>query len=196
MSPRTPAILIATLLLAEGLLSAAALASDAEDIYQTPAAFVAEAFNNPPPSQTLWLSGELRDQVSDILGHAPRRIRERYWLADNRSLWILEEIGKERPITMGFVVDDGKLVDARVLVYRESRGWEIRLPRFTAQFTGATLENNAQLDRDIDGITGATLSVNAMHKLARVALLLHDKVTAAAPAVESARAGSDADDPP
>ncbi len=31
------------------------------------------------------------------------------------------------------------------------------------------------LDRHIDGISGATLSVNAMKKMARLALLLHQE---------------------
>jgi len=63
-----------------------------------------------------------------------------------------------------------------VLVFRESRGDEIRYPSFTEQFTGATLNNKQKLDRRIDGISGATLSVNALRKLAAVALQLSDYV--------------------
>jgi uncharacterized protein with FMN-binding domain len=85
----------------------------------------------------------------------------------------LEEIGKEQPITTGIVVEDGKIDQVKVLVFRESRGFEVRYPFFTDQFRGATLREGLDLDREIDGISGATLSVRALTKLARLALLLH-----------------------
>ena len=60
----------------------------------------------------------------------------------------------------------------KVLVFRESRGWEVRYPFFTEQFADASLKAETKLDRKIDGISGATLSVDALIKLARLALFL------------------------
>jgi len=100
----------------------------------------------------------------------------RYWSRDERTAWILEEIGKTEPITTGIVVDKGAIARISVLIYRESRGWEVRYPFFTDQFKGATLNSTHELDRNIDGISGATLSVRALTRLARVALLLDAKV--------------------
>lgn len=57
-------------------------------------------------------------------------------------------------------------------MFRESRGFEVRYPFFTDQFRGARLREGLDLDREIDGISGATLSVRALTKLARLALLL------------------------
>jgi hypothetical protein len=71
------------------------------------------------------------------------------------------------------VINDSRIESVNVLIFRESRGWEVRYPFFTDQFSDATLEENNQLDRHIDGISGATLSVKAMEKMARLALLLH-----------------------
>lgn len=164
-------LLTLTLLIISPLL----LAADGET-YQTPEAYLEEVFGEPPASQTLWLTGDLGDEVKAILDHPPRRLRERYWYKEGRSVWIMEEIGKERPITMAFLVENRQLTNTRVLIYRESRGWEIRLPAFTRQFVGATLTGDQKLDRHIDGITGATLSVRAMKKLARVALRLHEEI--------------------
>ena len=65
-----------------------------------------------------------------------------------------------------------------MLVYRESRGDEVRYPRFTGQFTGAGLNSRQELDRGIDVISGATLSVNALTRLARLALYLDGQVRA------------------
>lgn len=162
-----------------GLAFAVVCPAWAESVYQEPLQFIAETFSQQPPQpKVLWLTGALREQVSAILGHAPSALRERYWLAEGRSAWVMEEIGKDRPITVGLVVNDQGIERIKVLVFRESRGWEVRYPFFTDQFTGAKLDQDQRLDRHIDGISGATLSVRALKKLARVALLLHAQVAA------------------
>jgi len=168
-------MLLRTTLLLLGLLLAGPTA--ARGVYQTPEDFLAEAFaGDPPPPAVVWLTGDTGKAVAEILQHKPGRLRIRYWARDARSAWILEEIGKEKPITAGFIVQDGRLEKMRVLVFRESRGDEIRLPFFTRQFEGARLTDANALDRTIDNITGATLSVRAMRKLGRVALLLDQAI--------------------
>ena len=91
---------------------------------------------------------------------------------------MLEEIGKELPITIGVTIRDGSITNVKVLEFRESRGWEVKYPFFTDQFRDASLDKKHRLDRDIDGITGATLSVSAVTRIARVALILHENITA------------------
>lgn len=165
-------------LLAVILMYVTASLALAEDVYQAPQDFLNEVFDGTPPAaQMLLLKDELRTTSTRIMGHRYPRIRLRYWLQDGRSAWILEEIGKERPITTGLVVGDDGIERIRVLVFRESRGWEVRHPFFTDQFPGTQLDADMQLDRDIDGISGATLSVRALKKLARLALYLHTQVT-------------------
>jgi len=147
--------------------------AQARGVYQTPEEFLAEAFaGDPPKPGVIWLTGEKRKMVTRILQHKPDRLRVRYWARGTRSAWILEEIGKEKPITVGILIDTGRISRIRVLVFRESRGDEVRHPFFTRQFEQATLQPDYQLDRPIDGISGATLSVRALIKLARVALYL------------------------
>lgn len=142
-----------------------------------PETFVARAFEGSPPApDTVWLIGDLGERAAAILEHPPRRLRERYWLESGRSVWVLEEIGKERPITVGWIVEDGKIVATEILIYRETRGWEVRYPFFKRQFRNARLTAGQRLDREIDNISGATLSVNAMRRMARLALLLHEHV--------------------
>jgi len=139
--------------------------------YLTSEQFLAEVFGNEVSKpQALWLNKETAKQVEKILGHAPHQTRQRYWKTGNSSAWILEEIGKEEPITAGFVVTDGKIAQARILTYRESRGWEVRYPAFLKQFQGAQLQADDHLNQHVDGISGATLSVNAMVRMARLAL--------------------------
>ncbi len=81
----------------------------------------------------------------------------------------------------GYVVEQAAITRTAILIYRESRGAEVRHPFFTDQFKGATLKRDGALDRHIDGITGATLSVHAISALARVALLLDEAARAKPP---------------
>jgi hypothetical protein len=148
----------------------------AEGVDQEPKAFIMEVFAGKPPEPgVLWITRSLRESITEILGHTPDALRVRYWGEKHRTAWILDEIGKERPITVGLVIDNGRLESVKVLAFRESRGWEVRYPFFTNQFKGVRLTRDNELDQTIDGISGATLSVRALKKLARLALFLHNQ---------------------
>ena len=85
---------------------------------------------------------------------------------------IAEEIGKYRPIT--FIVGttpDLAIRDVEVLVYRESRGGEVRFPRFLRQYRGKSGSSPIRTNRDIINVAGATLSVNALNLGVRRVLL-------------------------
>lgn len=142
-------------------------------VYETQPDFLDRAFSGSPPApEMLWLSGERKSTVRRLLGHDYPALRLRYWCSDSRSAWVLEEIGKDLPITVGIIIDMGTIRDLRVLTYRESRGGEVAIPAFTDQFIGASLEGE-KLNVPIDGISGATLSVQALTKLAGIALYLN-----------------------
>ncbi len=144
--------------------------SHAEDVYLKPSDFIKKAFRGSlPPTQVLTLDASAQKRAEKIMRRAVRP-RIRYWEKGSRSVWILEEIGKTKPITTGFIVDGGKLKEMRVLVYRESHGWEIRKSFFTKQFVGNTLTPKDKLSRPVSNIAGATLSVRAVSKMARLAL--------------------------
>ncbi len=166
-------------LVAGVLLATASIEAPAEETYLPPAEFVALAFDGEPPaSKNLWLRGGIQDDITSILGHRYGGLRIKYWRDGRRTAWILEEIGKYEPITAGFVVDDGRLAEIRILIYRESHGWEVRYPFFTDQFRGLELNENRRLTGPIDGIAGATLSVSSITRLAALALFLDARVAA------------------
>ncbi|WP_335917516.1 FMN-binding protein [Shewanella chilikensis] len=156
----------------------------AQSVYQSPADFVTQALGSQGKSKSkgkgqdqakakvFWFSAEQRQVIEEILAHDFRPLRTRYWQQGDDTVWILEEIGKEAPITVGIHVRHGQIYRTKVLIYRESRGDEVRHDFFTDQFKSATLTKDKQLDKHIDGITGATLSVRALTKLARIALYL------------------------
>ncbi len=164
---KIPVILVFAMLLP-------ALAS-AESVYETHAEFLGRAFGNSPPEPgIIWLSGERKSAVRQLLGHDYPALRLRYWCQARRSAWVLNEIGKELPITVGVVINKDYIQSLRVLTYRENRGGEVATPSFTDQFNGVALQSSGTLNADIDGISGATLSVQALTRLASIALYLHD----------------------
>lgn len=162
--------------LAVGLLCGAhTVAFGADNIYQSPVDFLKTAFNGKiPKPEIIWLRDPLRSDVKKILGHPYGAIRIRFWKLDRRTAWILEEIGKYKPITAGIIVSDGRIERVEILIYRESHGWEVRYPFFTNQFRDIRLTADGGLSHGIDGVSGATLSVNALIRLATLALRLHE----------------------
>ena len=126
--------------------------------YQTPEAFIAEAFRGkpPPPKVATGPTGPVH-----------------YWRANGISAWVIEDLGKQgyQLTTAGFIVKGGAIQSAKVLVYRESRGEQVAEPSFLQKFLGARLAGG-QLDRNIDNISGATLSVQMMQRMARTVLAL------------------------
>ncbi len=158
------------------LLSLHASPCLAERVYQRPEEFIFETFSGVSPEvQSLMFLGDRKKKVTKILSRKPRKLRIRYWEKDGKTAWILEEIGKTKLITAGFVVEDGKISNSKVLVYRESHGDEVRHSFFLDQFFGLSLNSNGGLNGKVDGISGATLSVRSMKKMATLALFLDNE---------------------
>lgn len=149
-----------------------------ETVYQTPAAFLAQAFSGQaePEMQVIWATGETGNCLSQILGHPYAQLRIRYWRSADRTAWILDEIGKEAAITFGLAIENQRILNTQLLTYRESRGWEVHSPSFLKQFQGLQLNEQLKLNGTIDGISGATLSVRALERMARAGLFLHRQV--------------------
>lgn len=136
-------------------------------------AFAGEKFGEEPQWKMLRLNGGLRKKVEEILTHPYAGSRVRYWVAGQRTAWIIDEIGKEMPITIGVVVEGDAIADVKILVYREERGGEVHQDFFTRQFRQVTLSESGGLSKDIDGITGATLSVGSVSRVSNLVLVMH-----------------------
>jgi len=171
MQPRLTTALLALILWLLASTSSHAL----ETVYLQPEVFIEQSFAGEPEQKVLWLTKDAKASIKQVLGRDFRGMRIRYWQSGARTAWILEEIGKVKPITTGFVIENNQMLAMQVLIYRESHGWEVRYPFFTDQFKGLELEANNRLNKKIDGISGATLSVNALTRLSKLALHLHQQ---------------------
>lgn len=72
-------------------------------------------------------------------------------------------MGKDQPITYLVAVDTSlALLDIDILVYRESYGGEVAYEPWRRQFRGKRPGDALEVGREVRGISGATISVNAV----------------------------------
>lgn len=73
--------------------------------------------------------------------------------------------GKSQPITYAVFYDaDGAVMNSHIVKYREPIGGEVANRHWLKQFLGKTTASDYQVGKHIDGISGATISVNAVTK--------------------------------
>ena len=89
---------------------------------------------------------------------------------------IQNTIGKHKPMTYMVGVDNtGHVLNVELLVFRESRGSEVRTKRFNVQYEGKTVLDPVRINKDIINISGATMSVRSMSAGIKRALVLVDE---------------------
>jgi Na+-translocating ferredoxin:NAD+ oxidoreductase RnfG subunit len=91
--------------------------------------------------------------------------------------FVHDVIGKQDYITYAVALDTaGKVIGVEILAYRESHGYEIRNPRWRAQFAGKRAQDAVKLDADIINISGATLSCRHVTDGVRRILAIYETV--------------------
>ena len=135
--------------------------------------FLNKVFKNQiPKKERLIVKGEYKEKIRAIMGNKYKKRMFSYWQNNTEQVWILNSIGKYKPITAAFITDNCKVKSSHVLVYREQHGYEIKYTAFLLQFKETEMDKTLKLNTKIDNISGATLSVNSMKRMARTALLL------------------------
>ena len=83
----------------------------------------------------------------------------RAWRADDGYFFVDAVIGKHDLITYAVALGrDGKVRQTEILEYREAYGGEVRNVHWLAQFTGRQHGDAVRIGRDIQNISGATMS--------------------------------------
>ena len=145
------------------LLPPQIFASDSKD-------FLANYFESIPKPERIWIDKDKKKQIISKFNPSQIKLSYRYWQKDGMTIWILDEIGKERNITTAVVIEYGLVKSVDVITYRESRGGAIQSKRFTTQYQQKS--KTSHFEKEIDSISGATLSVNAVNKQVHLALYL------------------------
>lgn len=112
------------------------------------------------------VGGEARDEYVVYIARSAERV-DGYALVD-------QERGQHELIDVATFFDaDGRVTDVEVMAYREAYGDSIRSTRFRRQFVGRDANSGFSVGRDIDVVSGATLSSGAMARaVARAALIV------------------------
>jgi hypothetical protein len=163
--------IIKTLLLVLATLSTSAFSEEIADKNR----FLMSGLNvkELPGHSYIIINEDIQDNIKKILKDTYHLPIIKYWKAGNKVGFVLEAIGKHEFITTGYIVENNKIIDAKVLVYRENYGYEIEHDYFLDQIRGNSVKKNGKLVKSIANISGATLSVKAMRKLSKLSLYLY-----------------------
>lgn len=89
---------------------------------------------------------------------------------------VLDEMGKVKPITFLVGIDNqGRVLQVYILEYRDQFGSDIKRKGFLKQFRNKTIKDALKVGRDIDAVTGATISSNAAASAVRKALTIVER---------------------
>jgi Na+-transporting NADH:ubiquinone oxidoreductase subunit NqrC len=116
----------------------------------------------------------LRDASSVALPFQGNRI----WRAANGGWFVVDEVvGKHEMITYAVGIGpDGKILQIAVLEYHESYGYEVADASWRKQFVGKTVASPIKLEKDIENISGATLSSKHITDGVRRVMTFYDAV--------------------
>jgi electron transport complex protein RnfG len=139
----------------------------------------------------LELDPPLRARLRQRLGYALAHDRYTIFVAQTRGkvdgyAVIDDELGLHQPITFATRLSSRGMVErVEIMVYREPRGDEVRDPRFRKQFEGKTAQDPMRLDRDIDAVSGATISSASLAVGVRRAAVLVEELMVGTSALAS-----------
>jgi Na+-translocating ferredoxin:NAD+ oxidoreductase RnfG subunit len=171
------------LLAAAAVLSALLAAPGHAQVYYSVRGLLADQFKDSEivDFRRITLSSRTREAIERRLGEKLEKGEYIFYVAhssdgvDGYALFD-REIGQHEYIDFATFFDcDGRVTRVEVVAYREPYGDGIRSPRFRSQFVGKSAENRLRAGHDIDVISGATLSAQAMAKaVKRASVLLQD----------------------
>jgi Na+-translocating ferredoxin:NAD+ oxidoreductase RnfG subunit len=143
-----------------------ALPASAEHVYLREADAAHELFAPTATAtrQVLELTDPERAALGKALGWRIDGKSYPYLEVRNRNdvvgvIFLLDVIGQSEPITFAVAVTAaGTIQGVHVMIYREPHGDEIEAKRFREQFVGKSAKDALTLGKDIDAISGATIS--------------------------------------
>jgi Na+-translocating ferredoxin:NAD+ oxidoreductase subunit G len=142
----------------------------------------------------------IRGRLAQRLGYAPARDKYTIFIATTKGkvdgyAVVDDEKGLHQPITFATRLSPRGIVErVEIMVYREPRGDEVRDERFRRQFQGKTSHDPLCLNRDIDAVSGATVSSASLAVGVRRATILVEELALGLSTLASAPAAVPAAD--
>ena len=156
----------------------------ADQVYFTARDLLADFFKSSQnvTYKKVQLDGSETQKLAQRLGYTPSKSSYTFYVATSGArvdgyAFIDEEKGEHLPITFAVKLSPtGKVMRQEIVVYRESRGDEVRDERFRAQFVGKSASDAIDTDQDIQAVSGATISSRAMAVGVKRACVLFDEL--------------------
>ena len=129
-----------------------------------------EKLNKEIRMNILKLDKQMKKEVENQVKQKFYRNKLYYWTIsqDDTSIAyaILDNvIGKSMPITFMVILNiDGDIINTNVVKYREAYGGEVGNKGWLQQFINFNNNSDYNIGKDIDGISGATISVKSISK--------------------------------
>jgi len=173
------------LLLVASMVGSALAAEGHAQVYFSVRGLLADQFRQSEvvDFKRVQLSARAREQIEQELGEKLDKGEYIFYVAhsgesiDGYALFD-REIGQHEYIDFAVFFDPrGRVTRVEVVAYREPYGDAIRSHRFREQFVGKAADSGFRPGKDIDIVSGATLSARAMAKaVQRASLLLRGTV--------------------
>ena len=131
---------------------------------------------------TLHLNAELKSQVQNTAQQVFYRDELYYWtISKNDSTlahaFLDNVLGKSMPITFLVLLNtEGEIISSEIIKYREAYGGEVGNKNWLSQFIHFSDTSDYSVGKEIDGISGATISVNSLSRGIRKIALLYPLV--------------------
>ena len=116
------------------------------------------------------LDKQIKNKVENIVKQRFYKDKLYYWTiteGDSTKAYAFLDnvIGKSMPITFMVILNiDGEIENVNVIKYREAYGSEVGSKSWLQQFINFNNNSDYNIGKDIDGISGATISVKSISK--------------------------------
>lgn len=135
------------------------------------------------PNQKMMLtsvvvSDAVREKMQDISSVRQSFKADRIYHAEKGGWLVVDEVvGKHEMIKYAVGINaDGSVKQIEVMDYVESYGYEVAESKWRQQFVGKTSADPIKLKKDIDGISGATLSAKHLSDGVKRVMVMYDLV--------------------
>ena len=131
---------------------------------------------------TLELTAVVKSQLQNTAQQVFYRDELYYWtISKNDSTlahaFLDNVLGKSMPITFLVLLNTkGEIISSEVIKYREAYGAEVGNKNWLSQFIHFSDTSDYSVGKNIDGISGATISVNSLSRGIRKIALLYPLV--------------------
>ena len=122
------------------------------------------------------ISDDIQKKMRQASGVSHPFNSHRIWKSTQGAWFIVDEVvGKHEMITYALGIEaDGRIKNIEILEYRESYGYEVGEDSWRKQFMGKTSKSNLKLNKDIQNISGATLSAKHLTDGVKRLMIMHE----------------------